>query len=139
MSDSVFGFSGKDFVLVAADTATARSIVLLKNDEDKIVKIDSHKVFATSGDAGDRVQFCEFIKKNLDLYYYRNDLTLSTRAVANFTRKELAEALRQSPYNVNLLIAGWDEEEGATLYYSDYLANMSKVPHGAHGYRYVYC
>lgn len=134
MSDSVFGFSGQDFVLVAADTATARSIVVLKNDEDKIIQVDDNKVFATNGDAGDRVQFCEYIRKNLDLYRYRNDLQLTTRAVANFTRKELAEALRRNPYNVNLLLAGWDAEEGAALFYMDYLASMHKVPFGAHGY-----
>lgn len=132
--DSVFGISGRDFVLLAADTSQARSIVVLKTDEDKILKLDDHKIFAMAGENGDRTAFSEYIQKNLHLYYYRNDLTLSTRAAANYTRKELAEALRSSPYNVNLLLAGHDSEEGASLYFLDYLASMAKVPFGAHGY-----
>ena len=35
---------------------------------------------------------------------------------------------------VNLLMAGYDEEEGPELYYLDYLASMVKVPFAAHGY-----
>lgn len=42
----------------------------------------------------------------------RNSTGLTTRAVANFTRSELAYALRQQPYYVNMLIAGWDTDEG---------------------------
>lgn len=132
--DSVFGISGKDFVLLAADTNQARSIVVLKTDEDKITQLDDHKIVATAGENGDRTAFCEYIQKNLHLYQYRNDLTLSTRAAANYTRKELAEALRSDPYNVNMLLAGWDSEDGASLYFIDYLSSMSKVTFAAHGY-----
>ena len=36
-------------------------------------------------------------------------------------------ALHQTPYQVNLLMAGWDEQEGPQLFYLDYLASMVKV------------
>jgi len=42
--------------------------------------------------------------------------------------------LRSNPYNVNLLIGGWDKHEGASLYFLDYLASMHKVEFAAHGY-----
>ena len=41
------------------------------------------------------MQFSEFIIANVRLYALRNDFPLSTPAVANFTRCELAEALRK--------------------------------------------
>ena len=41
------------------------------------------------------MHFSEFILANTRLYALRNDKTLSTRAVANFTRNELATALRK--------------------------------------------
>jgi len=82
--DSVFAITGADFVLVAADSSQARSIVVLKTDEDKILQIDDHKVFAMSGDHGDRTQFCEYIQKNIHLYRFRTDLELSTRAVGAY-------------------------------------------------------
>lgn len=34
----------------------------MKDNEDKILKIDENKLLAASGEAGDRVQFTEFIQ-----------------------------------------------------------------------------
>lgn len=42
--------------------------------------------------------------------------------------------LSQTPYHVNLLLAGYDEHEGPALYYMDYLAALAKAPFAAHGY-----
>lgn len=132
--DSAIGICGDNFVVIGSDMAQIRSIMVLKDDEDKIVTIDSHKVMSLSGPNGDRVAFSEYIKKNLALYALRHGSGLSTHAAANFTRKQLAEALRSDPYQVNLLIGGYDEEQNAALYYMDYLASMAKVPYAAHGY-----
>ena len=57
---------------------------------------------------------------------------------------ELATALRKGPFQANLLLAGFDAKEGASLYYIDYLGSMQRVETGAHGYgsyftlRYIY-
>lgn len=40
----------------------------------------------------------------------------------------------QTPYHVNLLLAGYDDHEGPALYYMDYLAALAKAPFAAHGY-----
>lgn len=132
--DSAIGICGEDFVIIGSDMSQIRSIVVLKSDEEKIVELDSHKVMSLSGPNGDRVAFSEYIKKNLALYSLRNETSLSTHAAANYTRKELAKALRSDPYQVNLLIGGYDHEQGPALYYCDYLASMAKVPYAAHGY-----
>jgi 20S proteasome alpha/beta subunit len=47
---------------------------------------------------------------------------------------QLATALRKGPYQSNLLLAGWDDNEGVSLYQMDYMASLSKVNFGAHGY-----
>ena len=44
------------------------------------------------------MQFSEYIIANVRLYALRNDFPLSTPAVANFTRGELATALRKVQY-----------------------------------------
>mmetsp|Transcript_16081 Transcript_16081/g.27509 ORF Transcript_16081/g.27509 Transcript_16081/m.27509 type:complete len:197 (+) Transcript_16081:87-677(+) len=136
MADSIIGITGKDFVLIAGDSAQTRSIMVIKESgEDKILKLDSHKLLAASGENGDRVAFTQYIQKNLALQYYRNDAqSLSTAAAAHFTRRALADALRSNPYSSNLLLGGWDEEAGASLYYIDYLASMQKLPFGCQGY-----
>ena len=49
---------------------------------------------------GDPMQFSEYIQKNCHLYQLRTGLPLSTHACANFTRGELAQGLRSSPFTV---------------------------------------
>ncbi|XP_033209564.1 proteasome subunit beta type-2-like [Belonocnema kinseyi] len=129
------GIQFKDFVLVAADMTNAMSIVVLKSDEKKIHKISDKIVMAVSGEAGDAIQFSEYISKNMQLYKMRNGYELSPKAVASFTRRNLADYLRSStPYFVNLLMAGYDDQTGPELYFIDYLASCIKVPYASHGY-----
>lgn len=40
----------------------------------------------------------------------------------------------QTPYFVNLLLAGFDTTEGPSLYYMDYLASLNKLDFAVHGY-----
>ena len=40
----------------------------------------------------------------------------------------------QGPYNVFMLLAGYDEGEGPSLYFMDYLATMHKMNTAGHGY-----
>ncbi len=88
----------------------------------------------------DLVNFTEYIAKNLALYEFSHDgLKLSTKAQANFCRSELAAALRKGPYQVNLLLAGYDDKEGPSLYFLDYMASLQKVKYGAHGYASSFC
>lgn len=47
--DFFMGLKGKDFVVVCSDLAATQSIIRIKSDEDKIVPIDDHKLFALSG------------------------------------------------------------------------------------------
>jgi len=89
---------------------------------------------AGSGVAADTATFSEYIQKNLKLYELNNDVKLTCHGAANFTRGELAKALRRGPYQTNLLLAGYDKEGGISLYHMDYLAAMAKVNYGAHGY-----
>merc|ERR1719231_86350 len=132
--DSVFGLVGEDFVMVAADAAAARSILVFKHDEDKITPLDSHKVIAASGTPADCVNFVDYINKNMKLYELNNGVNLSTKATANFIRNELATALRKGPYQSNILLAGHDAQDGSTLYTMDMYAALSKINFGAHGY-----
>jgi len=128
------GIKGKDFVMLCGDTTAVQQIITIKHDEDKLRPVDSHKIMALAGEPGDRVQFSEFIIANARLYALRNGQRLSTTAVANYTRSELATALRKKPYQVNILLAGFDDKSGASLYWMDYLATMHKMNIAGTGY-----
>lgn len=132
--ECLFGLVGDGFALIVEDTSALQSIIVQKTTEDKIMLLDSHKLLGTTGQGGDRVQFTEFIQKNVHLYEFRNGIPLSTKGAANFTRNELAVALRKSPYFVNMIMAGYDKDVGASLYYIDYIATLHKLDKVALGY-----
>lgn len=97
-------------------------------------------MIATVGEAGDTVQFTQYISKNLALYKMRNGYELGPKSSAHFTRKNLAEYLRsRTPYHVNMLVAGYDVTEGAELHFIDYLANAQSLDYGGHGYGGMFC
>ena len=89
---------------------------------------------AERGAQADTVCFTEYVQKNMALYEITNGIKLSTPAAASFVRNELAVALRKGPYQTNLLLGGFDESTGASLYYLDYLASSNKVNYGCHGH-----
>uniref|UniRef100_A0A7S4UZ36 Proteasome subunit beta n=1 Tax=Paramoeba aestuarina TaxID=180227 RepID=A0A7S4UZ36_9EUKA len=137
--ETLIGIVGEDFVLISADANAGRSIVLMKDDVQKIHPLDSNKLFGAVGNPSDRDLFTEYIQKNITLYRLRTGISLSTESTAHWTRRKLANALRSNPYQTDLMIGGVDkdpqsEEYVPSLYYMDYLASMNKVDFGVHGH-----
>jgi 20S proteasome subunit beta 4 len=128
-------------VILAADQSNARSIITYQNNLDKIKELTSHSAMGVAGPNCDFVNFTEFIAKSVAFHEFMHDgLKLSTKAQANYCRSELALALRKGPYQVNILLAGYDEKDGtASLYFLDYMASLQKVQFGAHGYASSFC
>lgn len=137
----LLGLTGRDFTIVAASKAAMRGATILKASDDKTRFLNKHTLMAFSGEAGDTVQFAEYIQANVALYSMRNETELSPAAVSNFTRGELAKSLRsRKPYTVNLLLGGWSElDKKPSLYWVDYLASKAELPYAAHGYAQYYC
>lgn len=139
----LLGITGKDFTLIASSKAAMRGVTILKAEDDKTRILNDHCLMAFSGEAGDTVQFAEFIQANVQLYGMRTNRTqaLNPSAVSSFVRNELARSLRsRKPYQINLLIGGYDSvTDKPELYWLDYLAAKAKVPYAAHGYAQYYC
>lgn len=137
----LLGITGKDFTLIAASKAAMRGATILKAADDKTRQLNKHTLIAYSGEAGDTVQFAEYLQANAQLYSMRNETDLSPSALAHFVRGELASSLRsRKPYNVNLLLGGVDPiTQKPSLYWLDYLAALAEVPYAAHGYAQYYC
>src|ERR1700744_4404248 len=113
-----------------------RGATILKSSDDKTRQLNKHTLLAFSGEAGDTVQFAEFIQANVALYSMRNESDLGPSAVASFVRGGLARSWQsRKPYNVNLLLGGVDPiTREPSLYWLDYLASSAKGPYAAHGY-----
>lgn len=110
-----------------------------KHNLDKISALSSHTALAVSGNNCDRVAFTEYVSKNVALYELMQE-RLSPHAQAHFCRGELAKALRRGPFQVNLLLAGYDTKTNTpALYILDYLGSLHQVPHGCQGYAGYFC
>mmetsp|Transcript_37664 Transcript_37664/g.150192 ORF Transcript_37664/g.150192 Transcript_37664/m.150192 type:complete len:199 (-) Transcript_37664:2896-3492(-) len=135
MLDSIFGFVGKDFVICAADSTNARSVVVMKDDLDKIKVLDDRKVLAMAGEVNSIADLSEYVQKNVMLYSLRTNINLSTAAVANFMRGVIAKAIRSrgGAFQTNMILAGYDEADGPSVYYLDYLGTLHKLNYTAQG------
>jgi len=132
--DALIAFVGGDYVMVCADMNAGRSIMVFQQEEDKIMELDSHKLLALGGDPADIVNESEYFQKNMNLYALKYGVALTTNAAANYMRGEKSANLRKGMKAVDMLLAGYDEGEGPSLFYLDYLASMQKLEKGAHGY-----
>lgn len=134
MLQCLLGIKCDEFVMVAADQNNSQGIVIIKNDEQKIVKVSDSLMMGVVGDPGQAAQFTQFVMRNVDLYQMKNGYGLSTEAMVHFIRQNLVAGLRtDTPFNLNLILAGFDET-GGQLYYLDYVASCIKVPYACHGY-----
>ncbi|KNC84334.1 hypothetical protein SARC_03439 [Sphaeroforma arctica JP610] len=134
--DYLLGIVGDGFTVMVADKTAARSIMVLRQDFDKMVTLNKNTLMSLAGPIGDCTVFGEYIRANVQLFELRQGVPMTSHACANFTRNELAKALRsRNAYQCFSLIGGFDEETGqASLHWMDYLASMHKLQYGAHGY-----
>lgn len=51
----------------------------------------------------------------------------------------LCIVLLQNPYFLNVILAGYDQEVGPSIYYIDYIATLHKIEKGAFGYGSYFC
>lgn len=131
--DCAFGIQGKDFVLIGSDRAVMRSIIKLQDSDDKLTILSDNQIIAACGEVADRKNFTKLLRCELEYYYYVNSHRLTTDEIANYTRSTMAENLRKSPVQANVLIAG-NDPDGPKLYWMDYLGSCQRVTRGAHGY-----
>uniref|UniRef100_A0A4X2JYE8 Proteasome subunit beta n=1 Tax=Vombatus ursinus TaxID=29139 RepID=A0A4X2JYE8_VOMUR len=124
-----------DYVLVASNHVAASNIIQMKDDHNKMFKMSEKILLLCVGEAGDTMQFAEYIQKNLQLYKICDEYELFSTAAANFTRRNLTDYLwNWTLHHVNLLLAGYHEHEGPTLYYMDYLEALAKALFAAHSF-----
>lgn len=130
----------QDSVILATSKAVTRGISILMDTDDKTRQLSPHTLMSFTGEAGDTVQFAEYIQANMQLYSIREDYELSPQAVSSFVRQELAKSIRsRKPYQVNVLIGGYNTKtDKPELYQIDYLGTKVDLPYAAHGYAGFY-
>ncbi|KRX95932.1 Proteasome subunit beta type-2, partial [Trichinella pseudospiralis] len=87
------------------------------------------------GDGGEADVFGEYVERNMHLYNFRHGFNLSPKNIAAFARKTIIDNLRTAtPHLVNMILAGYDEQEGPYLSMIDYLGTQFTGPYLMFGY-----
>jgi 20S proteasome subunit beta 4 len=113
-------------VIIATDKTKARSILVMKDDYDNTIHLSDKLQLSARGESGDATQFERSALQDAE----------QLRAVAARRRRNLADYLRSRlPFNVNLLIAGYDnEKDECEFYVLNYLAAIVTTKFVAHNY-----
>merc|ERR1712038_871035 len=94
-----------------------------------------YNALSMSGDPGDVEQFSQLIRANMQFYAMKNDYETTPEETAHFTRRHLATAIRKKPYNVMMVIGGYNEiTKKPSLHYLGQYASCVPVPFASHGY-----
>ena len=133
--DTAFAIKYNGGAILAVETTVSHSIMKLKQNHNKTFKLNSHTILSLSGDIADRDHFGNFVQRNIDYFRFKNNNRRgSVRRAAEFTRGQLAEAIRKSQKNVKPLVIGYDDRKGAQIYYIDEYGCFADVTHAAQGY-----
>lgn len=125
--ECLIGLTGKGFTVLSNDRNGGRSVLLMKNDVNKMYQLTPNCGMVVCGESGDTNYFGEWLAMTFKLHAMKYEYSLSVSEVAQFTRFQLAKAIRNHPYIVNLLIGGINDAHEGELYYLDYLGTMAKV------------
>lgn len=124
---------------MATSKAFTRGISILKATDDKTKILNDSNIMAITGESGDTTQFAEHISANVQLKGLRDGYEMRSSEIASFVRHQLASSLRsRRPYQVNVLIAGYEESKGGFLSMIDYIGTRCDLPYAAHGYAAFY-
>lgn len=92
--DIIIGITTKDKVLLGTSKAFVRGISVLKDTDDKTLQLNDTELMAFTGEAGDTLNFAEYLQANIQLYSKRHGHHMSHTAVSSFARTTLAKSLR---------------------------------------------
>lgn len=122
-----------DRVILAADKRATAGQMIYHKQVKKIAPITNYAAMTISGlvaDAQFLIENARYIAREYELSTGRS---ISIRGLASSISTILSLYLRRSPFIVQLLLGGYDQYEGASLYYLDLYGTMTKENYMATG------
>ena len=140
----LLGIRGRDFVLLASDLLSIRSIMVLSSEKSKFTSLAPTLLFSCVGEAGEADRIKEKLTAESNLAALRmGGRHWSPSEAAHISRTIISKSLRtRSPYGVNLLVAGVnqttnngkDNNSSGELFWIDHLGSLQPLPFAVHGY-----
>lgn len=109
------GITCKDGVVFATERKATMGNLVASKKSEKIFKINNHIATTIAGSVGQSQSLMKLIKAELSLYEMRNNAPMSVNAVSSLT----GNILQSNPMYIQVLIGGYNEKEGASIYSLD--------------------
>jgi 20S proteasome subunit beta 6 len=129
---TVAAIAGDDFVVIASDTRLSSGYSIHARDQNKIFKLTSNTVLASSGCWPDSLAYLNALTLRLKHYDNVHNKTMSTEAIAQLT-SILMYNRRFFPYYVSNMVAGIDSEGKGAVYSYDPIGHCERATHRATG------
>ena len=114
----------KDGVVLAADTRASAGLFIADRHVMKIQRVDRHLGLTIAGGVADAQNLVDTMRYNANLYRFQNKELLPVKSAARLCSNILFNQ-RYFPFYVQLIMAGYTKEEGATIYNLDLFGSIS--------------
>ncbi|NLZ29919.1 MAG: archaeal proteasome endopeptidase complex subunit beta [Methanomicrobiales archaeon] len=119
------GLIFKDGVVLATEMRATMGNLIASKRAKKIYKITPRIAMTTAGGVGDAQQLVRILQVECSLYEMRRGKTMSVGAASTLLSNYLNQN-RYYPYYVQLLMGGFDDDNGPSVYSVDALGGVSR-------------
>lgn len=115
----------KDGVVLAADTRASAGYFIVDRNVMKIQKIDVHLGMTIAGGVADAQNLVDLLRYNANLYRLSNkERLIPVKSAARLCSNVLFNQ-RYYPYYVQLIMAGFDKNDGGSIYNIDLFGSIT--------------
>jgi len=138
MGTSIMAVSFKGGVILGADSRTSTGSYIANRVTDKITPLADNVYILRSGSAADTQAIASYVQMYIALHQAEANERIRVKIAANmamqmaYSNKDMLQA--------GLIIAGWDEDEGASVWAIPLGGTLMNVPYaiGGSGSAYIY-
>jgi proteasome beta subunit len=114
----------KDGVVLAADTRASAGFFIADRHVMKIQKIDNHLGMTMAGGVADAQNLVDLLRYNANIYRLSNKKPIPIKSAGRLCSNVLFNQ-RYYPYYVQIILGGYDVNEGAHVYNIDLFGSMT--------------
>jgi proteasome beta subunit len=114
----------KDGVVLAADTRASAGFFIADRHVMKIQRVDKHLAMTIAGGVADAQNLVDTMRYNANIYRLQNKEHMPVKSAARLCSNILFNQ-RYFPYYVQIIMGGFTEEEGGTIYNIDLFGSMT--------------
>jgi len=124
------GMVCKDGAVLAAEKKSTMGYLVASKESEKIIQVEDHIAITIAGYSGDAQALGRYLRAELKLFAIQNGRKVSPKGATTLL-SNILQGGRWSymPYMVQLIMAGWDLNEGGKVFSLDALGSVEEERH----------